>query len=206
MIRLSVSDLDQYLYWRETEEQPLAVLIERLTYKQEETEQMRAGKAFHKVLEHASESELLECRRDGFQFCFQLDSELAVPAIRELKGEIVINTPSGPVTLVGKVDAMEALEVTDYKLTERFDAERYADSYQWRSYLLMFGARTFIYEAFQYRWDQRSASPRLIIYEHHSMRFHAYPAMRADVEHAVAGLAEIVAKHVPEKIMQEAAA
>lgn len=199
-MRISVTDLDSYLYWLEAEDMPLEDLLVRLRGEEEPNEKMFAGRAFHTLLEHASESDLAVARVDGFEFIFQLDSTIAVPVIRELKGEVIIQTKFGPVTLVGKVDAMHGRRVTDYKLTERFDAERYADSYQWRAYLSMFDATEFVYEAFEYRYDPKSAAPRLIVYGHQSLRFNAYPGMRADLERKVEDLAEIVAQHVPEKI------
>ncbi|HEX7113656.1 MAG TPA: hypothetical protein VF193_00855 [Steroidobacter sp.] len=199
MIRLSVTMLDSYLYWRESEME-LDELVARIKGEAEPTQEMLAGHAFHKLLEHASAGEFTVSAVDGFEFEFALDQEFALPEIRELKGEHVFETPVGPVTLVGKVDGLSGISVRDYKLTERFDAERYTDSYQWRSYLTMFSAEVFIYDVFQARYD----GPRVVVYDYHQLRLHAYPAMAADVHREVCGLAEIVAKYVPEKI-QEAA-
>jgi hypothetical protein len=201
MIRISVTQLDSYLYWRESEDMELSELIARLTGKQEPTHEMLAGRAFHKLFEHAKDGDILVADVDGFQFVFDVNQSIALPEIRELKGEVVFNTSSGPVTLVGKVDAINGTIVHDYKLTERFEAERYTDSYQWRAYLAMFGANTFVYDVFQGRYD----GSRVSIYDYHRMRFHAYPGMRDDVQREVAALAEIIAKHVPAKIIAEAA-
>lgn len=202
MIRLSVTDLDSYLYWRDSEDMTFEQLLTRLRGQEPPNANMLAGRAFHSMLEKAGEDELYCAVQDGFEFVFDLDSVISVPPIRELKGEVVINTHVGPVTLVGKVDTLNGLRVSDYKLTERFDAECYADSYQWRCYLEMFGATEFIYEVFQYRWDLK-ACDRLIVYDHQQFRCDAYPGMRADIVRQVSGLAEIVAKHVPEKINRQ---
>lgn len=196
MIRLSVTDLDSYLYWLDSEDMDLSELLDRLRGQAEPTPQMRAGSAFHKLLEEANAGELSRSEIDGFEFHFGIDQEMALPAIRELKGERQFLTPSGPVTLVGKVDGLTGISVRDYKLTERFDVERYADSYQWRSYLTMFSAQVFIYDVFVCRYDEH----RVVIYDYHQLQLHAYPSMAADVHQKVCGLAEIVAKHVPEKI------
>lgn len=162
---------------------------------------MLAGRALHTLLEHAEPGELADATLDGWRFTFALDAAIALPAVRELKAEEVFHTRAGPVTLVGKVDSLEGIVVHDYKLTERFEAERYADSYQWRAYLTMFGAQHFVYDVFQGRYDGQ----RVTIYDYHRFPLVAYPGMRADVERAVAGLAEIVAAHVPQKIMADAA-
>lgn len=196
MIRLSVTDLDGYLYWLDNEDMDLSEFVARLRGQQEVTPQMRAGSAFHKLLEEANAGELARAEVDGFEFHFGIDQEMALPELRELKGERLFSTPSGLVTLVGKVDGLTGISVRDYKLTERFDVERYTDSYQWRSYLTMFSAQVFIYDVFVCRYDEQ----RVVIYDYHQLRLHAYPSMASDVHQKVCGLAEIVAKHVPEKI------
>lgn len=204
MIRLSVTELDSYLYWLESEDMEFDELLARLRGQQSETTQMLAGRAFHKVFEEAGTGEIGVIQSEGFEFHFEIDEELSLPPVRELKGEVVLQTPYGPVTLVGKVDSLDGLVVHDYKLTERFEAERYTDSYQWRAYLSMFGAHTFIYDVFQCRYDTRKPG-RIIVCDYHRLPVHAYPAMTDDVRRTVSGLAEIVAKYVPEKITAEAA-
>ncbi len=177
-------------------------LLKRLRGEQEETVQMRTGKAFHKMLEHApEEGEIYSHVIDGIRFTFAIDEAMVLAPIRELKAEHVLQTPSGPVTLVGKVDSMEGLVIHDYKLTERFEAERYADSYQWRAYLTMFGARRFVYDVFVGKHNDDGS---VYIHDYHRFPVEAYPAMESDVLRAVSGLAEIVAKHVPQKIMEAA--
>lgn len=202
MIRLSVTDLDSFLYWKETEDMEFEELLKRLRGEREETVQMKAGHAFHKMLEYADQGEIYAQHSEGFKFVFAIDEEIALPAIRELKAEHIFQTSSGPVTLVGKVDSMHGLIVHDYKLTERFDAERYVDSYQWRAYLSMFGARRFVYDVFVCKYNDDSS---IWIHDYHRLPVEAYPNMREDVLRAVSDLAAIVAQHVPQKIMAEAA-
>lgn len=191
MIRLSVTHLDGYRYWRDNEDVPLDVLLARLRGTEEPSLAMLAGRAFHSFLEHAPAGDVKSTTVDGFEFIFAVEQDIALPAVRELKAECLFHTPSGPVTLVGKVDALNGTTVHDYKLTERFDAERYADSYQWRAYLTMFDARSFVYDVFQARYGDDA----ITVYDYHRMTFHAYPGMREDVQREVAALAEIVAKH-----------
>jgi hypothetical protein len=200
MIRLSVTDLDSYLYWRSAEDMELSELVARLTGKSEPTPAMLAGRAFHTLLENSKEGDLETAVVDGFTFVFAFDGEIAVPNIRELKAEHVFQTPSGTVTLVGKVDGLHGNTVNDYKLTERFEAERYADSYQWRSYLTMFGATRFVYDVFQARYN----GDRVTVYDYHRFPVCAYPGMADDVYREVCGLAEIVKKYAPEKIKEAA--
>lgn len=204
MIRLSVTDLDSFLYWKGSEDMEFEELLIRLRGEEPTTDAMSRGRAFHSLFEHSTESDLAAVVIDGWDFQFELDVAIDLPPIRELKGEVVLSTAAGPVTLVGKVDGMAGVTVTDYKLTERFDIERYTDSYQWRSYLTMFKAQRFIYDVFVYREDRRDPR-KLIVYDHHRLPFYAYPNMAVDVERTVGELADIVAKHVPQKIVAEAA-
>lgn len=202
MIRLSVTDLDSMLYWRDSEDMDFEALLTRLRGQEPPGANMLAGRAFHKLLENATAGcEWFASEQDGIRFDFAIDEEIALPQICELKAEHLFQTPSGPVTLVGKVDGLQGITVHDYKLTERFDAERYADSYQWRSYLLMFGVPRFVYDVFVCRYD----TDRVYVFDYHRLPVCAYPGMEADVYREVCALAEIVAKHVPQKIMAEAA-
>ena len=195
MIRLSVSDLESYRYWKEREDSTVKDLLARLAHTSPPTPQMEAGRALARVFERANGDDLHIITVDGWTFDFtQLDATLDLAPIREIKAEIEIETPSGPVTLVGKADGLHGLRVRDQKLTERYEAERYLDSLQWRAYLTMFGAREFIYDVFVGRYSGNLVT----IYDYERLPFHAYPNMRADVERAVCELAEVVARFVPE--------
>ena len=200
MIRLSVTDLDNYRYWRENEDQELDVLLMRLRGEEPPGQNMLASRVFHKLLEKTDECALDKITIGEFTFVFALDQDVTLPALRELKGEKLFDTPAGPVTLVGKVDGLHGQTVNDWKLTEKFEAERYADSFQWRSYLAMFGATRFVYDVFQCRYD----GDRVTIYDYHRLPLNAYPGMLEDVRREVCGLAEIVAKYVPQKIQAAA--
>jgi hypothetical protein len=205
VIRLSVSDLETWRYWKANEDATLEDLIARLTKKEPPTPQMAAGAAFAKLMEHAKHgSELDAAKIDGWEFVFALEGSIALPPVRELKAEVVFETPAGPVTLVGKVDGIDG-KIHDQKLTEDFDAERYLDSLQWRAYCVMFGAREFVYDVFRAKYERgrgytdsdgeyvRGEPTGLVtVLEYHPVTFYAYPDIRADIERAVAELAEVV--------------
>lgn len=198
MIRLRVTDLESYRYWKADEDSTVEALIRRLLHADPPTPQMRAGTALAKLLEHASDRSFDVEEQDGWEFRFDLDAELSWPPAREVEGELPFWTPSGPVLLIGHCDAVGG-EVRDAKLTERIDAEKYFDSWQWRSYLLMFGAQRFVYDLFLARYEKRGEelTGRVTITEHHAVPFYAYPEMRADVERAVCELAEVVTRLLP---------
>ena len=191
MLRLSVSDLESLRYFKTMEDRTLDNLLAELAHVSAPTPKMQAGKAMAQFFENASEGELESITVNGWQLDFELDAAIPLPVVREMKVEEIIQTPSGPVTLVGKVDGLDGLTVRDQKLTDSLDAEgRYVDSLQWRAYLVMFGARRFIYDVFVGRVNE--ADHVVTVREYHPLTFYSYPDMRADVERAVRELAEVV--------------
>lgn len=219
MLRLSVGDLETLRYFKDNEDGTLEDLVERLMRRSPPTANMLAGQAFAKFMETAKEGSVSTATVDGWTFDFECDVSIALPAAREVKAEVVFDTPSGPVTLVGVADGLNGIQIRDQKLTETIDAERYTGSLQWRSYLSMFGAREFVYDLFRAKYERGPCGKdadgkyvkgeptgRIAVLEYHPLRFYAYPNMRADVERAVCELAEVVKTYVPQKITAAAAA
>lgn len=200
MIRMSVTWLDSYLLYRDEDWMSLETLLAQMRGEEPPNAKMEAGRAFHGILEDAKPGELSVVERDGWVFSFSfLESELALPPVRELKGTISIDTPSGPVTLVGKVDAIGS-HVVDYKLTERWDADRYMDAMQWRAYLWMFQMKQFSYEVFV--GDIDPDERRVRVKEHHPLPLFAYPEMWADVRGVVCDLADLIARRAPDLMLR----
>lgn len=196
-LRVSVSDLETYRYYLEHEEVSLEYCLAQLRRETAPSPAMAAGSALHSILEHSSgdEPEALSVHGNGYTFNFACNVDLAVPDVRELKGEMLIETPSGPVTLVGVIDAMDSA-VCDYKLTGRFDAEKYADSHQWRCYLLMFNASKFVYRVFV---GKEVDDKEWTITDYHEFPVYRYPGMEEDVVSAVSKFAEFSSKHLHRK-------
>jgi hypothetical protein len=195
-VRISVTELDAYRRYRDNEDAELETLLSQLRKQEPPTRAMLAGKALHSILEKAGPGDLHVAEQDGFRFTFKVDCELALPAVREIKGDIKLYTTTEPITLVGVVDALEGLTVHDHKLTARFDAERYADSYQWRCYLVMFGGRKFIYNVFVGDED----ADGFTVYDFHQLPLYAYPGMHDDVQREVSEFAAFIALHLPERL------
>jgi hypothetical protein len=193
MIRLSVTDLESYRYWKADEDSTLDQLLVRLRHEEPPTPAMKAGRAFAKLFENIDDGLLGVADVDGWRFDFtRLEAEIALPPVRELKAEVRFETPSGPVVLVGKTDGLHGTVVHDQKLTEKWDAEKYVDSLQWRAYLAMFSATSFTYDVFIARYQERHVT----VTDYHPMTFYAYPGLRQDVERAVAELAAVVREHL----------
>lgn len=191
-MRVSVSSLETYRYYKDNEDITLEQCLADLRKETPPKPAMLAGSALHRILENAdySDVEAVTVKGDGYHFHFDCDVNLSVPIVRELKGELEIETPSGPVTLVGVVDGMDTA-VIDYKLTGRFEAEKFADSYQWRCYLLMFHANRFDYRVFVGK--EKSAGTDFegepfsdwTITEYHELPVYRYPDMEQDVTRIV---------------------
>lgn len=206
-MRISVSEIDSYRYWKGNEDVPLEKLLSDLRKKDPPSQDMLAGRALHKIMETANEGEIKFAEMDGFTFDFALDEPLSIPPIRELKGEIEIEG----VTLVGVVDGFDGVTVNDYKLTGQFNAEKYIDSYQWRAYLMMFGANRFMYNVFvaaarlellacHRNKHKEFQGKKRIIHQLHNLPLFGYLGMESDVTREVLGLADIIKRFIPERL------
>lgn len=202
-MRVSVSDIETYRYYKQHEDVTLEHCLSQLRRQTPPSPAMAAGRALHGILEHAAygEPEAISVKGDGYVFHFNCEINLQVPIVRELKGEIEIETPTATVTLVGIVDAMDTA-VYDYKLTGRFDAEKYADSYQWRCYLLMFRANRFVYRVFVGKENSQGAGfdgenfTDWTIYEYHELPVYRYPGMDDDVKREIAEYAAFAQEYL----------
>lgn len=197
MIRLSVSDLESIRYWKDGEDGTIEDLQRKLRHQEPPTDAMEAGAAFAKFFERTRTGEIGTVVESGWTFDFSdLDMELPISPVRELKAEVVLDTPSGLVTLVGKVDGLNGTTVVDQKLTQRFDAERYLDSLQWRAYLMMFNANKFVYDVFVGKYKARTVG----IDEYHRLAFWTYPDLADDVQVAVEEAADLITTYCPELV------
>lgn len=152
---------------------PVGVLINQIL-DSKPTEAMLKGTAFHKFLEHAQtgESELAEV--DGYTFAFVGDFDLYLPQMREWrKGK-----DYGGIIVSGQCDAIEGKTMYDHKTTERFDAEKYLDSWQHRFYLDIFGADRFVWNV----WEMNELKePKSYGVHHlHKLEQYRYPELEAD--------------------------
>lgn len=198
-MRISVTELDQLAYFRNSDME-LSELLARLRRETPPTEAMAAGTAFHTILENAGECELDEVTQDGFTFRFELEAELSLPRIRELKLEKPYFIDGIEVTLVGKVDALNGKTVYDHKTTSRFDAEKYMDAIQWRAYLDMFGADRFIYNVFEVA-DKQGVR---VVRDFHPLTFYRYPSLPQDVFEALSDFVGFARQHLPERLKEAA--
>lgn len=197
-LRVSATDVDQLIYFRETDEMELADLIARLKHLMPSSEAMEAGTALHAALEHAEPGDHSGFTAAGFTFSFECDADLDLPFIREMKATREYIVDDVVVTLVGKVDAVHGKTIYDHKFTAKFDADRYWGSFQWRSYLEIFHADTFRWNIFE---AHESAPKNYLIRNLHKLTEHRFPGMGETVERDVREFVVFARDHLPERFM-----
>lgn len=200
-MRVSATDLDAFRYWRDSEEASLEALVAQLRRELAPTEPMLAGTAFHKALELAPYEELATLQADGYTFDLELDAEIDLPVIRELKATRELVIDGEPVTLVCVADTVDGRKISDHKLTSRFDADRYLAGYQWRVNLLVFDAQEFRWNAFEARLDKPG---HYIVHTLHTLTAARYPALEDDVRRELADFLAFARVHLPERFPKEA--
>jgi hypothetical protein len=200
MIRISAKgDLEAIRYWRENEDKTMADLLVDLRHEAPANKYMLAGGAFAEAMEHIGYGDFESIEAKGWKFNFKLDKSMVVPVVRELKAEMPYSTPSGDVTLVGVCDGLNGTELRDAKLTENPSPEKYLESWQWKAYLVLFGAQSFTYDLFKCRpYDE--VDKEVTIIDYIPLTMYRYPGIEQDVQNAVNEAAEIISKHCPERV------
>lgn len=141
-----------------------------------ETAKMAAGTAVHRALELAEDGDLSADEQFGWKITFALDAELALPPLRE----IPMCREHNGTTLFGRVDSITGATVRDIKTTAQVDADRYAESYQWRAYLWMSGRDRFVYDVLKVKIDEDAQTVSVVDYV--PLVFARYPGLDRDVE------------------------
>jgi hypothetical protein len=213
-LRVSVTDLEAFRLCKVEEWMDLDRLLSQLRREEPPTIEMQAGTALHAILEEvdAMGTGYEHGTKDGFTFFFDLDAELEIRPIRELKATKEYHIAGHTVTLVGKVDAFDGFNVDDHKLTDTWDAEKYTDSYQWRAYLTILEAKAFNYNVFvgsQVHEKHGGAygnggvilgTNEWVIRDFHKLTFYRYPGMEQDVFRLLTEYVRFIETHLPERL------
>lgn len=198
-IRMSVTDLDQYLYYKSQENMGVDEIVGRFRREFEPTRPLLTGIAFHKFLEHAEIGEYYNARVDDIDFVFTTDEELSLPPVKELKGEVVLHINGVEVTLVGKVDGLEGRTVFDHKTGKQLKIEMFCHSRQWRCYLWMFDCIKFTYNMFTIKDDEDSGL--VLVNSFDQFSFYRYEGMEQDIRNAITEFLEFARVHLPERFI-----
>lgn len=198
-MNISVSNLDLYRVWRASEELDLDWLVRRLRGEEPQTEQMKAGEAFHKILEAPDFTEQTEVTCDGFWFSILCEAEVVLPQVRELK----IEKHYGDTLVRGRIDGIRGNTVIDYKTTAQFDPDRLMEGYQWRFYLDMLECETFTWKVFVL--SQYGETGHYDVTQTHELTQKRYPGMEADCRRLVESFGDF-ARTCPVSIERKVAA
>lgn len=152
MKRLSVTLLDSFRLYRESDWFTLEMMLERITGEYEPSREMDIGSAFHACVENHTN----EWGVNGVNYRFQphdmveFQKQMPVGMLPELK--TVVNYVHAQVS--GIVDGIYGKWICDHKTSFKpFHLDKYTDSYQWRFYLDMFGCDVFQYNFVQLKDD-----------------------------------------------------
>lgn len=167
------------------EEYTREMFVERLT-NFKPTAKMEAGTAVHAVLEAAGADDIDVAEANGWKVQFVTDLLMSIPSLREIE----LQRTHGNATLYGRVDYITGTTVGDYKATSQFDADRYADSYQWRAYLWMSGRAKFDYHLLKVAVDEDARTVE--VKDYITLNFFRYPSMDSDVERLLSRYAEVI--------------
>lgn len=206
MMTFRVSEVESFRQWKHDEAAELDMLLARLRGETPASEAMLAGTAFHKALELAAPKEHTALHALGYTFRIVGDFDLAIPTIREIRASKTYDTPIGPITVSGQLDALHGKRIEDHKTTGNFDRayERYLSGFQWRYYLDIFEADHFRWNVFEIcatddelTWD---------VFDFHTLEQYRYPSLHNDCHALACELAAFAVEHLPERIKREALA
>lgn len=208
MLRVSVTDIDAYRYWRDADEDStLDQLRDRLLHRTPPTPQQRIGTMLHHALHHARPGADMLLRIDGvgddvgLSLSIDCNADVELLPLREHKIARTVQVPGvGPVQLVGKIDSSDAFTIVDYKTTSRFDPEFLIDGMQWRLYLWLLDATRFIWEVFEVKDPLRDEPGVYRLTAHHHVEQWRYPGITADCQRALQEFFAVVQASVPEYV------
>ena len=196
-MRVGVTDVDQLWWYRKIESMKLSELIAKLTTRTPGNRAMEIGIAWHNVLEKASHGVIDSTECNGIKFVIKNDLSMSLQPIREIFGSEVFVIDGIKVTLTGKIDAMNGTIIHDHKVsTKAFNPESYFDSFQWRAYLMLFGATQFVYES----WHIRDKKDHIEVLNHGCWNLHTYEGMKDDFMAALTDYVRFCKAQVPQLI------
>ena len=188
-----VSMVEAFRQWEADDSADDADLLKRLRGVDSRSAAMAAGTAFHKALELASDGIVVShLEADGHRFEFVGDFLMELAEIREMRASKVYMVDGEPIEISGQVDAIDGARIEDHKTTKAFDAERYAEGYQWRLYLEIFGANHFRWNVFIITAKGKKHPLVYRVKEAHRLEQFRYPGMEADCQALVERFARFV--------------
>ena len=141
----------------------------------EPTNPILRGSAFARAMEQMQVgADLNHITIDGYTFYFTGDFTIEHYPQREMSAE----KNYGGIVVSARCDRILGKVIVDDKTTERFDAEKYWDQYQWSLYLDIFGADKFIWNVWEVKKMNKPKS--FCVNTLHLLSQYRYPAMERD--------------------------
>jgi len=204
MIKVTPTALETYRLYKTFDWMTLEKCIESLTGKFVGNEATMTGEAFHVItesikgvkidhdvtVEHTETGPVFSYH--GYQFdgndMERFASSLPDQYVPEVAGKIEIDG----VLLRGRVDGLDAITAHDIKTSlKAIKADKYDDSFQWRSYLPMFGCSVFHYHLVQLGKNRQTGVHEIRQYD--MTTYFDYPNLMDDLRshiHDFIGFAE----------------
>jgi hypothetical protein len=195
-LRLHVTDLDSWRWYHIIEDRTENEFISGLLRLEPANEKMLMGTAWHSILENPPD-EISKIKKNGFTFICDIDAEVVLPQVREIRAQKVYEVDGYAVTLTGGCDGITGNKIVDHKLTFNPNVDNYLDAYQWRAYLDIYNA-----DVFEYRiYHGYQSGMNVTIKDYSTLRVCRYPTMVDDLLVGVRGLLRFVVDRVPQMIL-----
>jgi hypothetical protein len=204
LLDISATELDQYLYWRKSEDTDDKILIGSLLGLFKPSIKMSLGSMFHDIIEAPEKylKGIADARGDypdyyyehsGRQFpASAVDSvigkiDYTFPFEVKLRKEIVVDGQR--MILTCQCDQWTGLEVQEFKSTwATIDIEKYMKSYQWRCYCWLFEAQAVNYTIVQ----MTDGVAGIKHVETHELTQYPYLGMVEDIKDKLVGLVDFI--------------
>lgn len=194
MIRISASLLDSYRLFKDFEFISVEEMDKRLMREPTpQTDKMKIGAAFHEVAQGGGSKVDDIFHYENYQFMSpDIDALITrlAPGIHEVKKyDTVIPSPHGKINITARVDSIHGATVHEIKtkIGQAPKPEAYMDSWQWKVYLRVFGAKKLVYHLCQLSFDKKAEAFNVEI---DSLDLYPYPTMNNEVDSAFCELVE----------------
>ena len=184
MIRFGVTALDALDFYLGGEADSSASLrdyLKEILRLAPPTEAQTRGLEFEKWLDNQIDGK--------FDASWETSLTIEIPrvVVRQVGVSREYNINGRKVVVVGRVDAIHGRVIDDWKTTLKApEYEKYADKWQWRAYLRMFG-----YDQFQYHVFKLDPKRRRIV-DYEMFPFDSYRGMREEMDSKVLEYAEFM--------------
>jgi len=186
-LRINATLLESFRLYRQTEWFDESELIASIKGEFLPTPAIRLGRAYHSCVEQPQLSLAGFYERDGFRFepkaIDEMRTRILPGGLFEVKTTKTLSIEADDVTLVCKCDHIVGSHIDEFKTSDRFDADRYLASVQWRVMAWLFEASSVGYHVATLAEDDEDDMVRLKGIE--SMNVFPYAGLEGDCRELV---------------------